>query len=160
MRDIRTDLRERLNAAEESRSVLNNQLSVLTAEISTLMKLLELEDSRFEFGSAATLPAQKVRPLSVGAESRGAQGKAADDTLVDFILSFTKMRPRTKREIRDAAVNELAFKPSESPGRVVHLTLLNLERAGKVNRLPDDRYSTTKNSAGSPTTDHPAEMRK
>lgn len=154
MRDIRTDLKERLTSAEERRSSLNAELAALNSEIATLIQIIDLEDGRF----GKRLSGEVKGDPAISNEPTITQTPPIGDSLVDFLLSAAKSTPRTKRELRDAAVANLQFKPGESPGRVVHFTLINLERAGRIKKSNGDRYVAAEVSAGRPSTENPADM--
>lgn len=123
MRDIRQDLHERLAAAKKNRAGIQSELEELDAEANLLSRLLEMEDARARTGSA--LKALKIVPVL---------------PIADFFVEVIKERPRTKDELRELAQAKGYFAESDSPGRAVHLTLVNMVRAGRIREREDGKY--------------------
>jgi len=128
-RDIRPDLRERLEEERSNRERAIEKRRKAEAEekeavdnISRLMGLLEREAARF--GEMA--PAGDARkPDSVG----------------DFFIQLMREAPHSKEELRIAAEKAGYFKGPENPKRVTHLTITNMERGGRIKRDANDRYT-------------------
>jgi hypothetical protein len=123
MRDIRQDLKERLNAAETVRAAAEKQLRAAQNEVDMLTALLNLEASR------------TVDIVS------GPERKSPDKPVADFIMDIIARAPSTKDEIKDYAAAARYFTVGDSPGRIIHATLVNLVRAGRVKALRDGRYA-------------------
>jgi hypothetical protein len=121
MRDIRRDLKERLSSLEERRAQLQATLKVIEDESAVLMRLLDYEDHRFP--SEQTNIEQSDRPV-----------------LGEFITQHLHSRPMTKPEIRALTERAGYLAKSESPGRTIHLTMVNMERFGRVRKRHDGRY--------------------
>lgn len=121
MRDIRSDITERLRAAEEERAQLTSRLREVDSYVSVLMKMLELEEARS--------PRQE--------EGRDEQ----IPPLADFIIAQVNEEPRTKEYLKEVADLFGYISRGESPGRVVHLTLVNLARSNRIKELPDGRFA-------------------
>jgi len=122
MRDIRHDIRERLTEIEERRSRLQTELSAAEDESHLLMRLLDIEDERFP-ANAAQAPSQP------------------EQTAGDFVIDQLRKRgSMTKDEVRDAMERAGYFAGGEAPGRSAHLTLVNLERSGRLRSDDSGRY--------------------
>jgi hypothetical protein len=138
MRDIRTDLRQRLaaNAAAYSDEIAeyNRQLeaiekshketlTTLGRERAALEQLLALENERHDI-PGPTL-AQKIATLV---------------PLGDFLVTKLQAHgPMEKEQLRAEA--RLAGYAAAGNGRAFHITLLNVTKCGRLVHLPDGRYA-------------------
>lgn len=117
MRDIRTDLKERLTAAETKRAQLRAELGSLDAEVSAVMSLMEIEDQRTTEGNGQP----RKRPLP---------------PLEEFITNQVRARASTKADLKVAAQTA----GYDVNGRNIHGHLLKLVRNGAVKKMGDDTY--------------------
>ncbi len=117
MRDIRSDLRERLAAAETKQAQLLTSLETLENEIATIQGLLQIEDRR----NGETNGHAKVKPLM---------------PLEDFIVAVVKRRPTSKEGMLSAALQE----GYDVNGRHIHGHLMKLVRDGVLSTTNDDTY--------------------
>jgi hypothetical protein len=116
MRDIRSDLRERLASEDELIERLQQQYEEVLARKDALLVMLEQEENRLQ--AMQELGYKPVTPACA---------------LDDFIVKTIKRGITDKEEIRDAAIRAGYFADSvQSPGRVVHAVLVNLVRDGRV----------------------------
>jgi hypothetical protein len=166
MRDIRADLRERLETAEAT-------VKAAIAEVEMLKQMLQNEEARFTFsprtmtevsaaavaaatgGGQATLrfhhaPGIVVRKISHFAGG-GAAAPATDTVppssvpgitsgsdLDEFLIKAVRRGVSDKDELRNSAIRAGYFLGSvNSPGRVVHARLTNLVREGKLAKVND-----------------------
>jgi hypothetical protein len=117
MRDIREDLKERLSSLEARRAEHHAALKELDEQAAAVMRMLDMEDRRF--------PEQK--PNGAPAPTKA---------LTDFIYEELGRRKMNKAEIKVAAERA----GYENVGRAVHLTLVNLERFGRISVGSDQKY--------------------
>jgi hypothetical protein len=122
MRDIRDDLRERLRTIEDERAALQAAMKAKGDEALAIMQLLDFEDKRFPAESADASPPPE-KPAA------------------DFIVDLARDQRLSKDEIRDALERAGYLRGAETPGRVVHATLVNLERANRIMVDSDGKYS-------------------
>jgi hypothetical protein len=113
MRDIRTDLRERLDAIATQRLQLDQMESSVRA-------LLVQEEARFAGQSTENLKLLPAGSLSLSA-------------LIATIMASEKRRMK-KEEIRDAAIQAYDF-GRRAPGRVLNFTLQGMKKAGIVDEV-------------------------
>jgi hypothetical protein len=130
MRDIRPDLKVRLDDKKAKRLRALAQAEGYEAEIAMLEKLIADEDTRLGPGLG--------RHRGNGHDTDAAPKPSV--TLDDFIIKQATSGPKTKVEIGELAVAAGYFKPSEKPGRTIHARVVNLKRAEKLNELGDGRY--------------------
>jgi hypothetical protein len=117
MRDIRADLRERLRLLEARRAELQITLKDLDEETAAIMRMLDAEDRRFP-------------PVPDNGQAM------PEKILTEFIYEELVRRRMSKKEIR-VVVEGAGYKVD---GRSVHLTLVNLERNGRIQVADDQRY--------------------
>jgi hypothetical protein len=117
IRDIRQDLRERLRALETQRDKLHVDLKEAEQQIGVLMNMLEIEDRRFP-PQASSDQQKPTKRLS------------------DFIFEELGRRRMTKEEIKIAAEKN----GYENVGRGVHVTLVNMEKSGRIHVVADNKY--------------------
>lgn len=136
MRDIRPDLRERIEARRADRDRILEQLEAYDASIEALEALLASEEARMMTENAKVdiriVPAMPLDDFLVQAISRGV---------------------RAKGELRDSAIRAGYFQDTkQNPGRVVHAKLLHLVKDGKVRLNGKREYlsGADKETAGTP----------
>ncbi len=129
MRDIRADLRERLEAAEAEAKAATDRVQIIKG-------MLEAEEARFA-------SAQPILPGSiVGVLPERIPGISPSLSLDDFLVKAVRRGVSDKEELRDAAIREGYFMGSnQAPGRVVHAKLTNLVRDGSLKKV-GDHYMT------------------
>jgi hypothetical protein len=172
MRDIRSDLRERLEAAEVA-------LKTASAEVEMLKLMLQNEEARFAFAprttgevSAAAVaaasdgqatiqvrsPLFRLRPIGPAApmlsvpslEPQPNNSTVTGADLDEFLIRAVKRGVSDKDELRDAAIRAGYFTGSvNSPGRVVHARLTNLVRDRKLAKM-NDQYVLEDNMKTAP----------
>lgn len=119
MRDIRADLKERLEENERERSRIAARLKELDFATAALMNLLDLEDKRI--GDLFPENREKL-------------------TLLEFVLSeLSDGQERSKDELRESAKKNNYSAEGGSLGRAIHATIMNLVRSGRIEEV-NDRY--------------------
>jgi hypothetical protein len=129
IRDIRQDLRERLRTLEAQRDKLHVELKEAEQQIGVLMHMLEIEDRRF----ADKAPSEVRKPMT---------------KLSDFIYGELGRRRMTKEEVKIVAERA----GYENVGRGVHLTLVNMEKSGRIRLVADNKYEPQTRSDERPGT--------
>jgi hypothetical protein len=126
MRDIRSDLRERLDDIERQRTALISKLDDLDAQRATVGALLHAEQERFgnvetptDSGTIVVLSGDLPPAHTLGNLMRGVLGDGSK---------------RSTQELAKLAVSKGHPFGDKSPGRSVHFALVGLERAGQVER--------------------------
>lgn len=117
MRDLRQELTERLRELEAQRDGFHTELKRVEDEIGVVLKMLDFEDRRF--------PKQQPKEIH-----------RPTDPLGDFIYREIERRRMNKNEIKITAERA----GYENVGRAVHLTLVNLERFGRIRVGSDGKY--------------------
>jgi hypothetical protein len=125
MRDIRSDLRERLGSIEQDRERLK----------ASIQRQLE-ELDQMEIGVKALLDQEERR---FAASNGSGNGHAADDgttPLARLIISLLKNSPRplTVDEFKTAAATARFDFGEKSPGRVIHWGLVGMQQGGIVEK--------------------------
>jgi hypothetical protein len=118
LRDIRSDLRDRLREAAANHKLHLDKAEEFKNELETLTRLLDREEARFSNQKAGGTPKEPAESLS------------------DYVITLLQMRPMSKTELREYA--ERAGYPGD--GRSIHATLVNLSRTGKINEISEDVY--------------------
>jgi hypothetical protein len=139
MRDIRADLRERLEAAQDAEQAARDRVRLLK-------QMLEAEEARMAV--APTLGTSNVTVTGAAAASGNGTATLLDAVsalheaaskainappipLDDFLVKAVRRGVHDKEELRDTAIRGGYFpNTSHSPGRVVHAKLTNLVRSG------------------------------
>lgn len=121
MRDIRQDLNDRLTTIDAERSSLQERLSILDQEKALVFQMLELENSRW----------QKARSPTQGAQNR-VDGPELSHYIMKLLADGREWRHGV---IRDKAVSDGYLAESDSPGRAIHASLVNLKRQGVVEHV-------------------------
>lgn len=132
LRDIRPDLRDRLNLLEtdvsQARAEFDRQLAELqtnfqkvikenTNQIEALKALIDAEDRRM--GGGLPTVHQEAKPLPA-------------TPLGEFLLERIKERERTKEELKQIAIEAGYFSDPEKAGRSIHATVVNLLRGKSI----------------------------
>jgi hypothetical protein len=116
LRDIRPDLKARLQRALARRDELADQIKGYEIDIDLLTRLIERENLRHQPGESQETP---------------------DEALSEFIAKTIQMRPMAKDELREYASR--AGYPVD--GRSIHATTVNLLRAGRIVELADGVFA-------------------
>ena len=125
MRDIRADIKERLDAVASSRERLAEQLRELEVDEAALRSFLEAENARWHNKEPELFRVGKrlePRPLD---ETVSPVTKFLLDTLGDGT-------PWSLTRLKDHASNKGVVFGGDSPGRVLHGGLLGLKKRGVV----------------------------
>ena len=139
MRDIRSDLKERLSAIDERMSELvreyNRDKENLDRVFAEREKFLEQERA----AAAAMLAVEQKR---YGEEPSNNEGLATSNIqLSDFLINQIRARPGIpKEELRKLAEANGYFSEGEAGGRSIHTTLMNLVRAKRITAVGDNHY--------------------
>jgi hypothetical protein len=127
MRDIRNDLRERLQAVGAERMELQAKLSALQGTESGLKALLRDEEERLARQSPSLFP--PTESIN-GSGLRELVHKALQE----------KNRPADLEEIKNDIARTSYDFGDKKPGRAIHFALIGLSQTGVVNRLQDGRW--------------------
>lgn len=124
MRDIRQDLKERIEAEYARREPLAVALEEIENNIAGLKRLLQAEEDRASGNGAHKAPPSKPSA-----------------SLEDYLMKMLSKGPKTLQEMRAGAMAAGYFHGSkESPGRAIHGKLLNPLRAKTIVRDDDRKY--------------------
>jgi hypothetical protein len=145
MRDIRADLRERLEIAQAEAVALDQAAADAEARVDAIKALLEAEEARLATSNVTPDVAEFTRRVLSG-EGPGPAFQGITPAPVppempmdDFLVKAVKRGVSQKDELRDAAIRAGYFKGSvSSPGRVVHAKLTNLVKDGTLVKVGDD----------------------
>lgn len=139
MRDIRSDLRERLEDLERQRAALISELKELDNQRTIVGATLQLEQERFD---NVETPKTTVAALSE---------PGAVHTLGSFMRGLLgDGSKQSTQELSKLAVSKGHPFGDKSPGRSVHFALVGLERAGQVERDEDGRWFLTNGERRAP----------
>ena len=140
MRDIRQDLRERLEAKRQQRIRHELALEQCDAAIRSYEALLAEEEARV---AAPMLHATALGPLAPNGATRPTPTLSLDD----FIVKAVGEGVTTKDEIRDRAVAAGYFQGAESPGRVIHAKVLHLCNSMRLYQLEDGKLAVVQTAS-------------
>lgn len=129
MRDIRQDLKERLDAIDRDRVVLQNQLDILSTREASIKAMLADEERRILSRGAGTGELPFESATLVG----GMQ-------MTDLIKSVLRGRRLTFDDVKVDIVKTSFDFAGQKPGRVIHGGLLSLWRAGEIDKDASGRY--------------------
>jgi hypothetical protein len=138
MRDIREDLRERLDAFAAQRVELERQLAEVQTQETSYKVALRQEEQRIR--DLTDSRGASLFPTSAPAMNSDAATSSPALTFVILNAMVSKRRPLALDEIKDAISNSFDF-GEKAPGRSIHFGLVGLQRAGEVDRLPDGRWT-------------------
>ena len=130
MKDIRSEIAERLDDASKRRAGLVNQIKALETEVETLKRMMDIENQRHSDQVSPFLKRASLGSRSVLGSSR---------TAVDFIEGHLETGPHSKEELKEAGIQRGIFDP-DTAGRTIHITLVNMVRGNRIQELPDGRY--------------------
>jgi hypothetical protein len=130
MRDIRTDLRERLEDLERQRAELTSKLEDLDAQRVTVGALLDAEQKRFgdavishDDGTATVFQMKPVHNLA--------------RLMRQFLADGSRL---STQRLAELAVSSGYPFGDKAPGRAVHFGLVGLQRGGHVTRSGDGTW--------------------
>jgi hypothetical protein len=139
MRDIRQDLRERLDAITADRATLQKRLTALEERENTLKSMLAEEESRI-LDIAADRPQLPFAGVTL-------VGGMQMTNLIKNTLR-AKVRRLTFDEVKDEITKTAFDFGGQKPGRVVHGGLLSLVRTREITKDADGRYGLLINNNG------------
>jgi hypothetical protein len=138
MRDIRDDLRERLDAFAAKRVELERQLAEVQTQETSYKVALRQEEQRIrdltDSRGASLFPKSAPEMNS----DEGTSSPALTSVILNAMAA--KHRPLALDEIKDAISNSFNF-GEKAPGRSIHFGLVGLQRNGEVDRLTDGRWT-------------------
>ena len=129
MRDIRSDLKERLQLTISERQDLEAQLRLKVATEDGIRELLKQEEQRF---------AVMVEPLFPSSETAGGE-------LRKILLQIfsRERRPLWLDDIKVEVAKTGYDFGEKAPGRAIHFALIGLVQTGDVERLDDKSWRAT-----------------
>jgi hypothetical protein len=117
LRDIRSDLKDRLRVATAQRDHMRSAIGTLEKAVELLEQMLAQEEHNY----AAANGSAKAKPMA---------------SLPDFIVDKLGTGHSTKDSLKLAAV-EAGYKVD---GRSIHATLVNLIKTGRATEIGEGRY--------------------
>jgi len=136
MRDIRNDLRERLESITADRRRLEAKLGDLKRAEDGVKALLSQEEEHF---------ASLSSPLFPEVEATNCTGLAP----LILVAMKKKNRPLDLQELKEELAKTSYNFGEKNPGRAIHFALVGLDQNGVVERLEDRRW-TIKQDNGIP----------
>lgn len=130
MRDIRADLKERLENIEAERIKLKKQLESLDCRETAIRDLLADEIARM----GNDQPQLFTRPR-LAHEHEGESENGASPVSKFILETLAEGRPRFLTELKNLAERKGLLADSPSPGRSLNFALVGLQRHGYVDRL-------------------------
>ena len=125
MRDIRTDLRERLKNIEEDSELLKTKLENLDERRGELLALLEDEEQRWS-------------SMELSLFDAGQRDDKESVSLSDIILSaLSDGRSWPPEEFKTVAIKNHWPVDRNAPGRSLNMALVGLQKRGQVERMLD-----------------------
>lgn len=128
MKDIRPDLRERLDALEKRSAILRSQLEQNKEQEELLKNLLQHEDERFgRLEAALVAPSRSID---------GDRSGAASTPLAKLIVNTIKQsdHPVTLDDLKRAAEHVKFDFGTKKPGRVLHWALVAMHENNVIER--------------------------
>lgn len=137
LRDITSDLKVRMDLAEEridrAKERYSEQCKAAQAEFDR-----ELAEAKAEYKAAAALRESELRRMGVAPEAPDAPTQPLDEFLIQTVEKFGTAG---KGNLRNEAEHAGYFTKGESPGRVIHTTLLHIVRANRLRQVGPDVYA-------------------
>lgn len=130
MKDIRSEIAERLEDASKRRADLANQIKALETEVETLKRMMDIENQRHGDQGSPFRKRVHLIPRSI---SEGTE------TAPDFIEGLLKTGPHSKNKLKEAGIQKGIF-DRETAGRSIHITLVNMLRGNRIRELADGLY--------------------
>lgn len=138
LRDIREDLRERLALAKKRANEIDSKFEADLEAVKVRYKIERVE-AEAEFRSLRTLLFAEERRH--GASVQQPTAELPPLPLADFLEDLIRIKsPRTKNEFREEAITAGYFPDGENTGRMIHMTLLNITRSGRIRDMGDGTY--------------------
>jgi hypothetical protein len=132
MRDIRSDLRERLTKLAAQMARLQEELDELSDVEDGIKMLLRQEEAQFANESAPLFP----------------ESNDVGSGLAQLIIHTMreKNRPVDLDELKDVITKTQYDFGEKNPGRVIHFALVGMNHGGLVERLNDKRWMIKPNN--------------
>jgi hypothetical protein len=132
MRDIRDDLKERLQDIERQRSEIQKRLIDLKEMEERLSALLEAENLRYEAERQTDLPLFEPEPMAENSNGKW------DSVIARFVIESLDEHKGCDLQMlkRLAAKRGIPF-GHKSPGRVLHFLLVGMQDNGVVTKEDD-----------------------
>lgn len=130
MKDIRSEIEERLADANKRLTDLTSQIKDINIEVETLKKMMDLESQRLGHG---------VSPLQYRVSSSTKAPTAVVGSAPDFIEEFLQTGPHSKDQLKEVGIQKGVFDP-DTAGRSLHITLVNMLRGNRIRELADGLY--------------------
>lgn len=135
MRDIRPDLKERLENIAKQRQQLQESLVQLKEQEDRISDLLKVEDSRFEAERESFLPLFEPDPETVG--HNGKYGSPVARFVFDFLHENKEASLQMLK--RGAAREGIPF-GRKNPGRALHFLLVGMAQNGLVEKMDSGQW--------------------
>ena len=140
MKDIRNDIRERLADASRRRETVMELVKAVDVEVETLKRMMDIENQRQQYASGSF-------SLTSGLNRRSL---ASTSSVPSFIEEALRDGLLSKDELKDVGVQRGVL-DSETAGRTLHITLVNLVRGNRIRELPDGRYGLPERESPRPS---------
>ncbi len=144
MRDIRSDLQERIEAIEDSIASLEDRLAKLEADKGAIQTLLDAENRRWHqtSGFVRRVPDYLIATRSKPESSRDGL------RLTDYVLKLLAHGEQLSlEELRDKALADGYLIDAASPGRSMQGTLIGLKKRKMIDKLKNGKWAVPKTSA-------------
>jgi hypothetical protein len=134
MRDIRADLRERLEVFQRERAQLETHIAVLDQKITITKAALQQENDRIN-SEQETIPFAENKPLG-GAGS----GPYSTPLAHSVFAAFKRENPASLEFLKAQAMKDQIPFGGKNPGRTIHFLLVGMQQNGIVERTPDGEW--------------------
>jgi hypothetical protein len=143
MRDIREDLKERIDLLARTRQMHEIEIASLAQQSIVLESLLEQENQRVASSTQSALTFVEPPP------ARLPNGRKYSTPLsLAVIEAFRTHNPATLGQLKNQAARDRVEFGGKHPGRAIHFLLLGMEQNGLVERTEDGRWRLIKNLFG------------
>jgi hypothetical protein len=144
MRDIRSDLQERIEDIARQRTEIQKRLFALDESEKNIRALLEAEEMRCTAEREASLPL-----FNVEAEEESNNGKYSSP-VARFVISFLQHEngDASLEMLKRAAAKEGIPFGGKNPGRVLHFLLTGMHQNGLVERSESGRWRLVQENNG------------
>jgi hypothetical protein len=138
MRDIRDDLRERIDMLAREKHNKEIEIASIDQKIAMLDGLLQQEEERVNPVTQVTLEFAQPRQQT--------NGSGYSSHLALAVLHvFKTHNPATLEQLKTQAIKDGVEFGGKHPGRMIHFLLLGMEQNGIVRRTEDKRWRLLKN---------------
>lgn len=143
MRDIREDLKERMELMARERQNLEVRLASLAQQATILEALLEQENQRIH--ASSNQPSLSfVQPSAPKINGE----KYSSPLSLAVLEVFRTINPANLGQFKAQAQRDRVEFGGKHPGRAIHFLLLGMEQNGLVERLEDGRWRLKKDIFG------------